>query len=183
MRPNTYVRAAAGTAAATLLLVGASACANGSGAGSASPTPDIPAATSSSTTTATTAPTAPAANPAAGPVSVDANALLAAQHQLTGCKAALTPVFDAFRNGTWGTNQTMALAATPAAARPAMQQTIDYYKQILSSDASANTDGQGTKAVKYLEAFCATPDGAKLVGATPVDALRPVKVPRSSTKR
>lgn len=159
-----------------------SACSSGGGSGATSPTPDIPAATS-----AAASPSAPAGGTApvaaATATTADPNALLAAQQQLTGCKAALVPVFDAFRNGTWGTDAAHALAATPEVARPAMQQTIDYYKQILAGDPAADKDGEGSKATKYLADFCATPDGAKLVGTTPVDALRPVKIPKPSRKR
>lgn len=177
MRAQVVLLAAAAAAAV-------SACSSGGDSGAASPTPKLPATTSAAAPAGTVSPSAPAAGTApVAAATADPNALLAAQQQLTGCKAALVPVFDAFRNGTWGTGAPQALAATPEAARPAMQQTIDYYKQILAGDPNADKDGEGSKATNYLAAFCATPDGAKLVGTTPLDALRPVKTPKPSRKR
>jgi hypothetical protein len=172
---SAHIRTAATALTATVLLAVVAACSKAGDSGSPSPTPRLATTTPSA---AAPSSSASAAAPTARATSLDANALLAAQQQLTGCKAALNPVFDAFRNGSWGTDEPAAVAATPAPARPAMQQAIDYYKQILAGDPNANKDGEGSKAAKFIDGFCVTPDGAKLVGTTPVDALKPVKASR-----
>ena len=171
-----HTRTAALAAAGTLLAFSASACS--SSTPSASPTPNIPLGTSGSSSDAPSATTA-SSSASAGSTTFDPNALIAQKQQIEGCRAALVPVFDAFVKQTYpNVDEARAVSVVPAPAQASMQQALDQYKQILSTDANAATDGVGNKANKVFDAFCATPDGAKLVGTTPVEQLKPVPPPK-----
>jgi len=103
------------------------------------------------------APTTPGAAP-----SYDASLAMAQKLQETGCKAALTPLFNRVVKGVFA--QDRVLAVTPAAAQDAMRQTFANYAQILSQDPHAADDGQASKATAPITTFCLTPAGAALVG-------------------
>jgi hypothetical protein len=164
--------------ALALVLAAAAACSAGPTPGSALPAssglPSTSTPSPSGTPSSAAAPTTTDSAP-----TYDASSAMAQKLQQTGCKAALTPLFTSVVNGVYPRDRVEA--ATPAAAQPAMKQSLDTYAQILSEDPNAASDGNSGKAVAPISAFCLTPAGAALVGTTPVQALKPVKPPKPTT--
>jgi hypothetical protein len=165
-------------AAVTLLAVGVSGCSGGSSPGAVI-TPNIPTSPAGSSSPSPSATDSTTADPGSTQPSYDAGAALALKQQQIGCKTALGPLFSAVTNGT--ADQAKVLSVTPPAAKQAIQDSFTQLDLLMQQDPNALTDGNASKAIKALDAFCATPAGAQFVGTTPAVALKPPKPAKPST--
>jgi hypothetical protein len=170
----------AGLAAAVvaLLAAGVSGCSGGGSTPAAVVQPNPALGHASTGATTTPAPSASSSDPGTALPTFDASAALALKQQQVGCKAALGPLFSAVVNGT--ATEEKVMSVTPPAAKQVMQQSFTELHNIIAQDPAATTDGNASKAAKYLDAFCLTPAGAQFVGTTPKDGLIPPKPPKTT---